>query len=57
MIQAGRKLPAQPVVLGLQIFGHLLERLKMGGRITIPKGMVGNEVETALQEGAQCIKG
>lgn len=44
MIQAGRKLPAQPMVFSLQIFGDLLERFKMSGRITIPKLMVGYEV-------------
>lgn len=57
MVQPRRELTAQPEVLCLQLFGNLFQRLQMRGRIAISKCMICDEVETALEEGAQSGKG
>lgn len=53
MIEPWWQLRAQPEMLGLQLFGDLLERLQMRGCITIPKCMVGDDGEATLQKSAQ----
>ena len=53
MIQPWRQLRAQPEMLSPDFLRDLLQRLQMRSRITIPKRMVGDEIEAALKEGAQ----
>ena len=53
MIQARRQLWAEPEMFGTEFFRDLLQSFEMGRRITIPKRMVGDEIEAALEHGAQ----
>lgn len=56
MIEPWRQLRAQFEMLGTQFFRDLLQSLKMRRWITIPKRMVGDEIEAPLKKGAQWLK-
>lgn len=57
MVQPGRELGAQPDMLRAEFFRDLLEGLQMRSGIAIPKRVIGDESETALEKGAQRVEG
>ena len=53
MIEPWRQLRAQFEMLSAEFFRDLLQRQQMCGRITIPKRVVGDEIEAPLKQDAQ----
>ncbi len=53
MIEPRRELRTQSEMLGPKFLRDLLQCFQMCRRITIPKRMIGDEVEATLKEGAQ----
>jgi len=53
MIEARWQLGAEFEMLGSEFLRDLLQGFQMRRRITVPKRMVGDEVEAALEEGPQ----
>ncbi len=53
MIEPWRQLRAQFEMLGSEFLRDLLQGFQMRRRITIPKRMIGDEVEATLKKSAQ----
>ena len=53
MIEAWWQLRTQSLMLGHDLLRDIFERLQMRRRIAIPKRMIGDEIDTALQERAE----